>query len=92
MVEEIDLEKCNFQNFRSSVTLILTLDWVKVILVCICGQGLPTKQIRSKSEKIFMDGWMDGRMDGRTDQSSNLSGHQTTAMPGPKVKPCRSLQ
>jgi len=26
MVEEIDLEKCNFRNFRSPVTL--TLDWV----------------------------------------------------------------
>jgi len=35
MVDEIDLEKCYFQNFISSVTLILTLDWVKVILVHI---------------------------------------------------------
>jgi len=30
MVEEIDLEECNFQNFRSSVTLTLTLDQVEV--------------------------------------------------------------
>jgi len=28
MAEEIDLEKCNFRNFRSSVTLTLTLDHV----------------------------------------------------------------
>jgi len=35
MAEETDLEKCNFLNFRSSV--ILTLDWVEVILVCISG-------------------------------------------------------
>ena len=32
MAEEIDLEKCNFLNFRSSVTLILTLDLVEVTL------------------------------------------------------------
>jgi len=28
MVEEIDLEKCNFRYFRSPVTLTLTLDGV----------------------------------------------------------------
>jgi len=28
MAEEIDLEKCNFRNFRSPVTLTLTLDRV----------------------------------------------------------------
>jgi len=41
MVEEIDLEKCNFLNFRSFVTL--TLDWVEVTLVRMSGQGLPTQ-------------------------------------------------
>ena len=51
--EEIDLEKCTFRNFGSSVTL--TLDRVEVRLVCICGQGLPTHQIRWKSEKRFVD-------------------------------------
>jgi len=30
MAEEIDIEKCNFQNFRSSVTL--TLDRIEVTL------------------------------------------------------------
>ena len=40
--EEIDVEKCNFHNFGSSVTL--TLDWVEVTLVRICGRGLPTHQ------------------------------------------------
>jgi len=28
MTEEIGLEKCNFWNFRSHMTLTLTLDWV----------------------------------------------------------------
>jgi len=42
--EEIDPEKFNFRNFRSSVTL--TLDRVKVTLVHMCGRGLPTHQIR----------------------------------------------
>jgi len=38
MAKEIDLEKCNFRNFTSSVTL--TLDRVQIILVRISGQGL----------------------------------------------------
>jgi len=60
MAEEIDLQKCNFQNFRSSVTLIL--DCVKVTLMRISGRNLPTHQIKSKSEKLFVDGHMDGWM------------------------------
>ena len=35
--EEIDLEKCTFRNFRSSVTLTLTLDRVKVTLTYTVG-------------------------------------------------------
>ena len=31
MAEEIDLEKCTFRKFGSSVTLTLTLDRVKVM-------------------------------------------------------------
>jgi len=61
MVEEIDLEKCNFCNFGSSVTLTLTLDRVEVTLVHICGRGLPTHQIRWKSENF-----VDVRTDGHT--------------------------
>ena len=72
MAEEIDLEKCTFRNFGSSVTLTLTLDRVEVTLVCICGQGLPTHEIRWKSEKIFVD----VRTDGRTHLSFNLLGHR----------------
>ena len=53
MAEEIDLEKCTFRKFGSSVTLTLTLDRVEVTLVRICGRGLPTHQIRWKSEKTF---------------------------------------
>ena len=52
MAEEIDLEKCTFRNFGSSVTLTLTLDRVEVKLVRICGRGVPTYQIRWKSEKL----------------------------------------
>jgi len=59
--EEIDLEKCNFRNFRSSVTLTLTLDQFEVTLVRISGRALPTHQIRAKSEKLFVDVRMDGR-------------------------------
>ena len=63
---EIDLEKCTFHNFGSSVTLTLTLDRVEVTLVRIRGRGLPTNQIRWKSEKVFVDVRMYGRTDGRT--------------------------
>ena len=58
--EDIDLEKCTFRNFGSSVTL--TLDRVEVTLVCISGQGLTTHQITWKSVKTFC-----GRTEGRTD-------------------------
>ena len=64
MAEEIDLEKCTFRNFGSSVTL--TLDRVEVILKRICGRGLPTYQIRWKSEKLFVDVRTDVRTDGHT--------------------------
>ena len=67
MAEEIDLEKCTFRNFGSSVTLTLTLDQVEVTLVCIRGQALPTHQITWKSEKLFVDVRTDGRTDGRPD-------------------------
>jgi len=68
MAEEIDLEKCTFRNFGSSVTLTLTLDRVEVTLVRISGRGLPTHQIRWKLEKLFVDV--------RTHLSSNLLGHR----------------
>ena len=72
MAEETDVEKCNFRNYRSSVTLILTLVRVEVILVRISGRGLPTHQIRSKSEKLFVDGQTYIWTDGQTYLSSNL--------------------
>jgi len=59
MAEEINLEKCNFRNFGSSVTLT-TLDRVEVTLVRIY---LPTHQIRSKSDN-FCGRTEYGRMDG----------------------------
>jgi len=61
MAEEIDLEKCTFHNFGSSVTL--TLDRVEVTLACICGRGLPTHHISWKSEKLFVDVLTYGRTD-----------------------------
>ena len=79
MAEEIDLEveKCTFRNFGSSVTLTLTLDRVEVTLVRICGRGLTTHQIRWKSENfLWTYGRTDVRTDGRTHLSSNLLGHR----------------
>jgi len=70
--EEIDLEKCNFRNFGRSVTLTLTLDRVEVTLVRICGRGLPTHEIRWKSEKkTFL--WTYGRTDAPEFQSTRSS-------------------
>jgi len=57
---KIDVEKCNFRNFTSSVTLTLTLDRVEVTLLHISGRDLPTHQIRSKLEKLFVDVRTDG--------------------------------
>jgi len=71
MAEEIDIEKCTFCNFGSSVTLTLTLDRVEVTLVRIRGRDLPTHQIRWKSEKLFVDVQTDAVY-----LSSNLLGHR----------------
>jgi len=71
MAEEIDLENCSFSKFRSSLTLTLTFDRVKVTLVRISGQGLPTPKIRLKLEKLCVR-----TTDGRTQLSSNLLGHR----------------
>ena len=71
MAEEIDLEKCTFRNSGSSVTLTLTLDRVEVTLVRICG--LPTHQIRWKSEKLFVDVRTYGRTDMPEFQSTRSS-------------------
>jgi len=61
--EEIDLEKCTFRNFRSSVTLTLTLDRVEITLVRICDWGLPTYEIRW-NRKNFL--WTYVQTNGRT--------------------------
>jgi len=73
MAEEIDLEKCTFHNFGSPMTLTLTLDQVEVTLVRICGRGLPTHQIRWKSEKLFVDVRTDVRTDTPEFQSTTSS-------------------
>ena len=75
-MEETDIEKCNFRNFKSSVTLILTLDQVEVILVHISGRGLPTYQIRWKSQKLFVDGPTDGQTNVCTDEQTDRSEFQ----------------
>jgi len=51
MAEEIDLEKCNFRNFSSSVTLILVLDRGQSHADVHNQSRSTTHQIRSKSEK-----------------------------------------
>jgi len=58
-MKEIHLEKCDFLNFRNSVTLNLTLDRVKVILVPICIRGLHTHTKLDRNLKKFL--WTDGR-------------------------------
>jgi len=72
MAEEIDLEKCTFRNFGSSVTLTLTLDRVEVTLVRICGRGLPTQPNQVEIGKTFC-GCTDGRTDTPEFQSTRSS-------------------
>jgi len=61
--KEIDLEKYYFRNFRSSVTLTLTLDRVAVTLVCIFGRGhinIHTRnQIKIRKNFSWTYGWTD---------------------------------
>ena len=83
MADEIDLEKCNFQNFRSSVTSTLTLDRVEVKLR-ISGQGLSTHQIRLKSEKLFVDGRKYVCMYGQTDRAEFSKSIRTSPRRWPK--------
>jgi len=60
MTEERDLEMCNFQNFRSSVTLILTMDRVEVILTSILVEVyLHTKLDRNRKKTLQTDGRTD---------------------------------
>jgi len=68
MAEEIELEKCNFQNFRSPMTL--TLDRV-IRHMCISHRPLSTYQISLKLEKLcrWTYGWTDGRTYWRMDIS-----------------------
>ena len=68
MAEEIDLEKCTFRNYGSSVTL--TLDRVEVILVRIGGGGLPTHTKLDGNRKKTL--WTYGR----THLSSDLLGQR----------------
>ena len=72
--DEIDLEKCNFLDFGSSVTLTLTLDPVEVTLVCIRGQGLPHTKLHG-NRKNFLSTY--GRTDGLTRlQIVDVLGHR----------------
>ena len=61
MAEEIDLEKCNFWNVRSPVTLTLTLE--RVIRHTVVHQS-STSYLHTKfrwNRKNFVDGGTDGR-------------------------------
>ena len=71
MAEERDLEKCNFRNFRSLVTLILTLDLVEVTGVHIRSRSTHTPNY-IEIGKLFVDGRKCVLTDGRTDPSSSL--------------------
>jgi len=69
MAEEIDLEKCNFQNFRSPVTLTLTLN--RVIRHTIMHQSSTSiykpNFIKIIKNFLWTDGWTYVRMDVPTD-------------------------
>ena len=70
---ERDLEKCNFQNFRSPVTFTMTLDRVIRHTSCIAHRPLPTHETSLKSEKLFVDGCTDVRTDKRTYRQTDIS-------------------
>ena len=59
MPEEIDIENQRISNFKGLVTL--TLD--RVIRHNVVHRPVPTYQISSESEKLFVDGRTYGRMD-----------------------------
>jgi len=65
MAEEIDLEKCNFWNYKTSATLILTLDQVKITLVHISGPHTHTKLDGNQKNSLWTDrlmyGWTDAQ-------------------------------
>jgi len=78
MAEEIDLEKCNFLNIRSSVTLTFTLDRVEVTLVAYTVEVYPHIKLDRNRKKDFL--WTDGRMYVRTGMTSNIDllGHRVS--------------
>jgi len=61
--DKIDLEKCNFCNFGSSVALTLERveEWVEVTLVRIYDRDLPTHKLDRNRKKTFC-----GRTERRT--------------------------
>ena len=71
MAEEIDVEKCTFRNFGSSVTLTLTLEirsrshWCAYVVY-------PHTKLDGNQKNFFVD----VPTDGRTHLSSNLLGHR----------------
>jgi len=71
MAEEIDIEKCNFQNFRSPVTFALILD--RVIRHTVVHRSSTSIYSSNLTEigKTFMDGRTYGRTYWRTFQTSS---------------------
>jgi len=64
MAEDRDLEKCNFQNFKSPITF--TLDRVIRHMAYPHRPLSRTYQISLKSEKLFVDRWTYGCTNGHT--------------------------
>ena len=71
MVDEIDLEKSNFRNFRKPVFLTFTLDRVDVTVMRICEVYRHTKLDRNRKKKLFVDVRTDGRT--RTDDDLKIA-------------------
>jgi len=82
MAEEIDLEMCNFRNFRSPVTL--TLDQVKVITACTYPDEVyPYTKLDRNQKKTFCGRkyvQTDGRMDEQMDMTSNNRSIRTVVL------------
>jgi len=60
MVEETDLEKCNFGNFRSPVTLTLTVDRViRHTVMHHSSTSIYAPNFIEIRKKLFVYGWTD---------------------------------
>jgi len=85
MAEDIDLEKCNFWNIRSPVTLTLTLTLDRVIRHIVVHHS-STSIYGQNFVEIGKKHFVDGRTDGRTDIHSPSNVIRSTRRSRPNNK------